>query len=109
MTRFLITLKSINSPKFFGSGSGDKGIFNKTIVKETHDQKSSQSHLRLRLQISNHTLRKICKMDETEFSLLHKPGEKWTYGASTKILGDLLSKVEGGDLEQSLKRLVLIP
>ena len=48
-------------------------------------------------------------MDETEFSLLHKPGEKWTYGASTKILGDLVSKVEGEDLEQSLKRLVLDP
>ena len=48
-------------------------------------------------------------MDETEFSLLHKPGEKWTYGASTKILGDLISKVEGEDLEQSLKRLVLDP
>ena len=60
-------------------------------------------------RFSNHTLRKICKMDETEFSLLHKPGEKWTYGASTKILGDLVSKVEGEDLEQSLKRLVLDP
>ena len=41
----------VNLEGIYINGSGDKGIFDRTIVKETHDQKSSQSHLRLRLQI----------------------------------------------------------
>lgn len=32
---------------------------------------------------------------ETGLPLVHDPGEKWTYGASTKVLGDLVEKFSG--------------
>jgi methyl acetate hydrolase len=36
---------------------------------------------------------------EWEFPLLHEPGEKWTYGASTRVLGLIVEKVTGESLE----------
>ena len=60
-------------------------------------------------QFSNETLKQLCKKSETEFPLLHQPGEKWVYGASTKILGDLLSKIEGLSLGDCLKKTVFDP
>src|SRR6187401_1298038 len=39
--------------------------------------------------------RKINKGGETDLPLVHAPGEKWTYGASTKVLGDVVEKLTG--------------
>jgi CubicO group peptidase (beta-lactamase class C family) len=36
---------------------------------------------------------------EWEFPLLHEPGEKWTYGASTRVLGLIVEKITGQTLE----------
>ena len=36
---------------------------------------------------------------EWQLPLLHDPGEKWTYGASTVVLGMILEKITGGSLE----------
>jgi methyl acetate hydrolase len=38
---------------------------------------------------------KTNKGGETDLPLVHEPGEKWTYGASTKVLGDLVEKFSG--------------
>lgn len=37
--------------------------------------------------------------DEWEFPLMHEPGEKWTYGASTRVLGLIVEKITGTALE----------
>src|SRR6188474_2768563 len=39
--------------------------------------------------------RKTNDGSETALPLVHEPGEKWTYGASTKVLGDLVEKFSG--------------
>jgi methyl acetate hydrolase len=39
--------------------------------------------------------RKTSDGSETALPLVHEPGEKWTYGASTKVLGDLVEKFSG--------------
>jgi CubicO group peptidase (beta-lactamase class C family) len=36
---------------------------------------------------------------EWEVPLLHEPGEKWTYGASTRLLGYIVEKISGTTLE----------
>jgi methyl acetate hydrolase len=36
---------------------------------------------------------------EWEFPLMHEPGEKWTYGASTRVLGMIVEKITGTGLE----------
>lgn len=36
---------------------------------------------------------------EWELGLLHEPGEKWSYGASTRVLGLIVEKITGESLE----------
>lgn len=43
------------------------------------------------------------------FPLCHEPGNEWTYGLSTRILGQILESVTGKDLEAVLVALVLEP
>lgn len=46
---------------------------------------------------------------EWEFPLLHEPGEKWTYGASTRVLGLIVEKVTGESLEAFDQEHILRP
>jgi CubicO group peptidase (beta-lactamase class C family) len=43
------------------------------------------------------------------FPLSHQPGERWTYGISTRLLGEIVAVVNGADLEKSLTDLVFSP
>jgi methyl acetate hydrolase len=47
--------------------------------------------------------------NEWEFPLLHEPGEKWTYGASTKVLGLIVEKISGETLENYFQQNILVP
>jgi methyl acetate hydrolase len=44
-------------------------------------------------------LQKNTQKREWELPLLHEPGEKWTYGASTVVLGMIVEKITGKSLE----------
>ena len=46
---------------------------------------------------------------ETELPLLFDPGDGWAYGASTRVLGDLIEKVSGEKLDAFLSRRILQP
>jgi methyl acetate hydrolase len=46
---------------------------------------------------------------EWELPLLHEPGEKWTYGASTRVLGLIVEKVSGENLEAFDQKHILGP
>ncbi len=46
---------------------------------------------------------------EWEFPLLHEPGEKWTYGASTRVLGLIVEKLTGESLEAYDQEHILRP
>jgi methyl acetate hydrolase len=41
--------------------------------------------------------------------LLHDPGEEWTYGESTRVLGRLVEKISGQGLESFLRERIFIP
>jgi len=41
--------------------------------------------------------------------LVHQPGEKWTYGVNTDILGAVIEAVTGQDLETAMRERVLKP
>ena len=43
------------------------------------------------------------------FRLLHDPGDKWTYGASTKYLGDIVERVSGQPLDSFLRTRFIEP
>ncbi len=58
------------------------------------------------------TVKKIVdatKKNEPELALLHDPGEKWTYGASTRVLGWVVEKVSGEKLEVYLQNKIFAP
>lgn len=44
-----------------------------------------------------------------ELPLVHEPGEKWTYGASTKVLGDVVEKVSGQGIGAFLESRIFRP
>jgi CubicO group peptidase (beta-lactamase class C family) len=46
---------------------------------------------------------------EWELPLLHEPGEKWTYGASTRVLGLIVEKITGQTLEAYYQEHILRP
>lgn len=46
---------------------------------------------------------------DSDFPLLHDPGEKWTYGASTKYLGDIVQQASGQPLEPYLRTQIFDP
>jgi CubicO group peptidase (beta-lactamase class C family) len=53
--------------------------------------------------------KKTGKTSETDLPLVHEPGEKWTYGASTKVLGDLIEKLSGQPLAAYLENRLFRP
>jgi CubicO group peptidase (beta-lactamase class C family) len=53
--------------------------------------------------------KKTGKSSETDLPLVHEPGEKWTYGASTKVLGDLVEMLTGEKLDAFLERRIFGP
>ena len=46
---------------------------------------------------------------EAELPLLHEPGEKWAYGANTRVLGDIVAKVSGQPIDAFLRARILEP
>jgi methyl acetate hydrolase len=52
---------------------------------------------------------KTNKGGETDLPLVHEPGEKWTYGASTKVLGDLVEKFSGERIDAFTDRHIAKP
>jgi methyl acetate hydrolase len=47
--------------------------------------------------------------NEWEFPLQHEPGEKWTYGPSTRLLGLIVEKISGETLEEYFQEHIFIP
>lgn len=46
---------------------------------------------------------------EVELPLLHDPGARWTYGASTRVLGEIIERVSGEPLDRFIDTRILKP
>jgi CubicO group peptidase (beta-lactamase class C family) len=46
---------------------------------------------------------------EVELPLLHDPGARWTYGAGTRVLGDIIERVSGEPLDRFFDARILRP
>ncbi|HXG97417.1 MAG TPA: serine hydrolase domain-containing protein [Gemmatimonadales bacterium] len=47
--------------------------------------------------------------DEWQLPLLHEPGERWTYSASTRVLGLIVEKITGESLEAYFQKRIFVP
>ena len=76
-----------------------------------HDPRPADAHVRNRVRFSDPTLFKLQQSGkgEQDLPLLHDPGEKWTYGASTKYLGDIVERVSAHPLDTFLRTRLLEP
>ena len=54
-------------------------------------------------------LKKTGAVSEAELPLLHEPGEQWTYGASTRVLGDVVEKISGQRIDAFLESRIAKP
>jgi CubicO group peptidase (beta-lactamase class C family) len=54
-------------------------------------------------------LQKTTGLGETDLPLLHDPGQKWTYGAGTRVLGEVIEKISGQPLDAFLRASILEP
>jgi CubicO group peptidase (beta-lactamase class C family) len=46
---------------------------------------------------------------ETELPLLHNPGDAWTYGANTRVLGQVVERISGQPLDVFLRTRIFEP
>jgi CubicO group peptidase (beta-lactamase class C family) len=46
---------------------------------------------------------------EPDLPLLYEPGEKWAYGANTRVLGDIVAKVSGQPIDSFLRARIFEP
>ncbi len=46
---------------------------------------------------------------EPELPLLYEPGERWAYGANTRVLGDIVAKVSGQGIDEFLRARLFAP
>jgi CubicO group peptidase (beta-lactamase class C family) len=46
---------------------------------------------------------------DDDFPLLHDPGDKWTYGSSTKLLGQVVEKISGQPLDVVFQTRIFAP
>lgn len=47
--------------------------------------------------------------NSTRFGLVHQPGEAWTYGTGTQILGEVIAAITGKSLEAALTDMIFTP
>ncbi|HXH24605.1 MAG TPA: serine hydrolase domain-containing protein [Vicinamibacterales bacterium] len=49
------------------------------------------------------------RTNELELPLVHDPGERWTYGASTRVLGQVVEKISGQPIDEFLRSRIFEP
>jgi methyl acetate hydrolase len=54
-------------------------------------------------------LQQATQKGELDLPRLHDPGERWTYGASTRVLGQIVEKVSGQPLETFFRERIFAP
>ena len=56
-----------------------------------------------------HRLTEATKKEEWELPLLNDPGDKWNYGPSTALLGEIVEKITGESLEACFQKRIFQP
>ena len=111
VSKFIPRLKS---PQVFGTYDERAGTY------ETHATKKSITIRQLLTHTSgigdswsdhglNIAQKKTGATNDSELPLVHEPGEQWTYGASTRVLGELIETMTGEKIDAYLEKHILGP
>ena len=111
VSKFLPRLKS---PQVFGTYDEHAGTYDTHAAKKSITIRQLLTHTSgIGYSWSDHGLniaqKKTGATNDSELPLVNEPGAQWTYGASTRVLGELVEKVTGERIDAYLETHVTGP
>jgi CubicO group peptidase (beta-lactamase class C family) len=111
VAKFLPRLKS---PQVFGAVDENAGTYDTHAAKKSITIRQLLTHTSgIGYSWSDHGLniaqKKTGATNDSELPLVHEPGAQWTYGASTRVLGELIETITGERIDAYLEKHILGP
>ena len=111
VAKFLPRLKS---PQVFGAVDEKTGAYDTHAAKKSITIRQLLTHTSgIGYSWSDHGLniaqKKTGATNDSELPLVHEPGAQWTYGASTRVLGELIETITGERIDAYLEKHILGP
>src|SRR6185503_14877560 len=111
VAKFLPRLKS---PQVFGAVDEKAGTYDTHAAKTPITIRQLLTHTSgIGYSWSDHGLniaqKKTGATNDSELPLVHEPGAQWTYGASTRVLGELIETITGERIDAYLEKHILGP
>jgi CubicO group peptidase (beta-lactamase class C family) len=111
VAKFLPRLKN---PQVFGAVDEKAGTYDTHAAKAPITIRQLLTHTSgIGYSWSDHGLniaqKKTGATNDSELPLVHEPGAQWTYGASTRVLGELIETITGERIDAYLEKHILGP
>jgi methyl acetate hydrolase len=111
VAKFLPRLKA---PQVFGKVDEKAGTYDTHPAKKSITVRQLLTHTSgIGYSWSDHGLniaqKKTGATNDSELPLVHEPGAQWTYGASTRVLGELIETLTGERIDAYLENHVFVP
>jgi CubicO group peptidase (beta-lactamase class C family) len=111
VSKFLPRLKS---PQVFSTVDEQAGTYQTQPTKRPMTIRQLLTHTSgIGYSWSDHGLaiaqRKTGATNDSELPLVNEPGAQWTYGASTRVLGEVIEKISGQRIDAYLETHILAP
>ena len=107
-------LPRLKSPQVFGAVDEKAGTYDTHAAKKSITIRQLLTHTSgIGYSWSDHGLniaqKKTGATNDSELPLVHEPGVQWTYGASTRVLGELIETITGERIDAYLETHILGP
>jgi methyl acetate hydrolase len=111
VAKFLPRLKA---PQVFSKVDEKAGTYDTHSAKKSITIRQLLTHTSgIGYSWSDHGLniaqKKTAATNDSELPLVHEPGAQWTYGASTRVLGELIETLTGERIDAYLENYVFVP
>jgi CubicO group peptidase (beta-lactamase class C family) len=107
-------LPRLKSPQVFGKVDQKAGTYETHAATKSITIRQLLTHTSgIGYSWSDHGLniaqKKTGATNDSELPLVHEPGAQWTYGASTRVLGELIETVTGERIDAYLEKHIFAP
>ena len=107
-------LPRLKSPQVFSKVDEQAGSYQTQPAKRAITIRQLLTHTSgIGYSWSDHGLaiaqKKIGATNDSELPLVNEPGAQWTYGASTRVLGEVIEKITGARIDAYLETHIFVP
>jgi CubicO group peptidase (beta-lactamase class C family) len=104
----------LKNPQVFSTYNEQAGTYDTRAAKKGITIRQLLTHTSgIGYSWSDHGLniaqKKTGAINDSELPLVHEPGAQWTYGASTRVLGDVIENITGERIDVYLEQHILGP